>query len=840
MTKKIAFVACIAIGFAGSAWSSLLTDQWNGGAGDNDWNKSGNWNGGYVPYANNGINQVKAFCNKGTTWPIIDGTTSPAAEAFQLFIGSVSTPVGGKLEMNSGGVLNVTQGILIASQASYNGILTMAGGTINCADANVGQLGIGTLTISDGAINLTGTLSIAHSGSSANGTVHLDGGTITCGDFYMKKSGLGTALLDVAGGTLIITGDKTARIYSYGSMITAYGGLGTLSVTYDNGTNRTTVTAFMASPQASNPSPINGATLVAIHPTLSWGAGTGATSHDVYFGTVNPPVSFAGNVTDATFDPGTLLSSTTYYWRVDEVGSGTVTGPVWSFTTAEAKATNPSPANGSIGVAQDPTLTWTRSAAAVSHDVYFGTTNPPMFQINVVGASYTPIPLAANTTYYWRIDEKDGAGGIAAGDVWSFTTGSPIATYPYLSWRNDPTNSIVVNWFYPLAQGDSTVEYGLTGAYGSTVNIPTLTNFHHVELTGLTPSTTYHYRIRSSDHTVGTDNTFRTADVDTTAFRFVVFGDPRGVQTSNEPYYTRHQALCDWIAAQGYNFALETGDTVWGGGVTALYPLAAQNWWMDFYRLERNLSGSRPIMATMGNHEVQPPDSGGAVNYIYYYDLYEGAFPTNGTAGNRGRVYSFNYGNAHFVCMSSFQIDVTLQKNWLIADLTAAKANPNIKWIIVFMHAPLYTTTGHTVAQNMIDAWAPVFESYGVDIVFGGHNHCYERSYPIKSGQVVRDGEGPVYITNGMGGAEFNNTVASPLFAASYGSQIGGGQTVATAITINDKHLTVQAITNGNNTVVDSVELNKIRAGDLNRDGAVDLKDLGQFGGSWLDTGIWP
>jgi hypothetical protein len=86
--------------------------------------------------------------------------------------------------------------------------------------------------------------------------------------------------------------------------------------------------------QASAPSPADGATNVGITTDLSWTAGAGATSHDVYFGTSSPG-TFQGNQTGTTFDPGTMANGTTYYWRVDEKNaSGTTTGLVWSFTTA--------------------------------------------------------------------------------------------------------------------------------------------------------------------------------------------------------------------------------------------------------------------------------------------------------------------------------------------------------------------------------------------------------------------------------------------------------------------------------------------------------------------------
>jgi len=86
--------------------------------------------------------------------------------------------------------------------------------------------------------------------------------------------------------------------------------------------------------QASSPSPADGATKVSRSVILSWTAGSGADSHDVYFGTnPNPgPSEFQGNQPGTTFDPGYLGKNTWYYWRIDEVNAGgTTTGVVWSF-----------------------------------------------------------------------------------------------------------------------------------------------------------------------------------------------------------------------------------------------------------------------------------------------------------------------------------------------------------------------------------------------------------------------------------------------------------------------------------------------------------------------------
>ena len=87
--------------------------------------------------------------------------------------------------------------------------------------------------------------------------------------------------------------------------------------------------------QATNPNPSDDAIDVSPTADLSWTVGSGATSHDVYFGTTIPG-DFQGNQTDTTFEPA-MVGDTTYYWRIDEVNAGgTTTGNVWSFTTATA------------------------------------------------------------------------------------------------------------------------------------------------------------------------------------------------------------------------------------------------------------------------------------------------------------------------------------------------------------------------------------------------------------------------------------------------------------------------------------------------------------------------
>ena len=247
------------------------------------------------------------------------------------------------------------------------------------------------------------------------------------------------------GGFGIATGEKTVA----GAYGTTTSTLATSSVQAKMSISLKPVSAPDA---ATNPAPSDTATDVSVNADLSWTAGSGASSHDVYFGTSNPP-SFIGNQAGATYDPGSLTNNTTYYWRIDEVNAGgTTTGTVWSFTTivaAPGSATSPSPTDSGSDIAVDADLSWTAGTGATSHDVYFGTSSPGTFQGNQAGTAFDPGTLVNDTTYYWRIDEVN-AGGTTTGTVWSFTTivaapgsaaspspadsGSDIAVDADLSW----------------------------------------------------------------------------------------------------------------------------------------------------------------------------------------------------------------------------------------------------------------------------------------------------------------------------------------------------------------------------------------------------------------------
>ena len=281
---------------------------------------------------------------------------------------------------------------------------------------------------------------------------------------------------------------------------------------------------------------------------------------------------------------------------------------------------------------------------------------------------------------------------------------------PYL--QSVTTSSVIVVWETNLPSHGEVV-YGETEEYGSSVADLHVDTRHVITLTGLAPYTVYHYRVESSGAPLSEDATFRTAaSPDQATFTFVVFGDTRTQDRI-------HQAVVERIRALAPDFVLHTGDLVGHGR----YPYL----WQAFFEIERDLMIHVPLFPTLGNHEENDP---------LYFDLFH-------LPGNE-RWYTLDYGNARFVCL---QVDRFVdfgpgseQYVWLEETL-GANTQP---WLFVYFHIPPYSSLSEEAEEIEVrETLTPLFEQYGVDVVFTGHHHNYQRS-------VVN---GVTYIVTGGGGA---------------------------------------------------------------------------------------
>jgi hypothetical protein len=104
------------------------------------------------------------------------------------------------------------------------------------------------------------------------------------------------------------------------------------------------------------------------------------------------------------------------------------------------------------------------------------------------------------------------------------------------------------------------------------------------------------------------------------------------------------------------------------------------------------------------------------------------------------QYYSFDFQNVHVLTMAT-ELETEAgseQYKFVKNDLERVSKDPNIKWIIVTMHKPIYTSPNGCSASScegsktLRDTYHPLFDNYGVDLVLEAHMHSYQRSYPIK------------------------------------------------------------------------------------------------------------
>lgn len=226
---KMSFVLLLSLTVSAPA---AIYNQWTGGAGTTDWNTPANWNLGYVPFADNGVDQIKAGFKTATGAVIDSGTTN--AEAYQIIIGGSGGV--GELTLDGGSVW-VGDYIIIGNRDVETGTLYMNSGTITTiGHFYCGFNGPGTIYMDDGNINVGNIFGIAEKGVATSvGTVYLHGGTITSNLFQMENVGpLAVGLLEIANdGKLVVNGDIVSKVTGYigNGFITGVGGA--VQVDYD-------------------------------------------------------------------------------------------------------------------------------------------------------------------------------------------------------------------------------------------------------------------------------------------------------------------------------------------------------------------------------------------------------------------------------------------------------------------------------------------------------------------------------------------------------------------------------------------------------------------------------
>ena len=182
-----------------------------------------------------------------------------------------------------------------------------------------------------------------------------------------------------------------------------------------------------------------------------------------------------------------------------------------------------------------------------------------------------------------------------------------------------------------------------------------------------------------------------------------------------------------------------------------------QEWFdmSDFLGVERTF-------ISLGNHELEFNQK--AEPWFEHYDL-----PVH--------FYSIDYKNIHYVALSMYTdySKESEQYKFLENDLRSANTNPDIDWILVFFHEPIYTNDHLDLTPNskstigplteFRNVMQPLFDLYNVDLVLQGHFHAYERTLPLMFNNTITDysthsyidPEGQIYVTVGTGGRKMHD-----------------------------------------------------------------------------------
>ena len=238
---------------------------------------------------------------------------------------------------------------------------------------------------------------------------------------------------------------------------------------------------------------------------------------------------------------------------------------------------------------------------------------------------------------------------------------------------------------------------------------------HEIRLTGLSPATRYWYRI--ADPTSSVAGPFTTERNRASPLRVVVYGDDR---TGHEA----HAQVVAGAAASEPDFALNVGDLV---------ESPSEDLWRTFFAIEAPLISRVPLFPALGNHE------GDGERYLQLFRL-----PDEGTG--HGRYYSMRWGLVAVLALDTQQSVApgSLQYAWVEQKLAELAAVPDIVFTFcVLHHGPYCAASGHGSNLEVRSYLVPLFERYGVDIVFSGHDHVYERSTV----------NGVKYVVTGGGGA---------------------------------------------------------------------------------------
>ena len=258
---------------------------------------------------------------------------------------------------------------------------------------------------------------------------------------------------------------------------------------------------------------------------------------------------------------------------------------------------------------------------------------------------------------------------------------------PYLQMPSP--NGIVVRW-RSTTPTDSRVRYGpAPGSLGLSFDVPGQRIEHEVTLSGLDPDTRYFYSVGTTTSVLAggdDEHVFRTAPLPGSdqPLRIWVIGDSG---TANASAAAVRDAYESFTGDVHTNLWLMLGDNAYQDGTDEEYQAAV----FDMYPRRLRQSG---LWSTLGNHDGHSASSG--TQSGPYYNIF--SLPTAGEVGGvpsgTEAYYSFDFGNIHFICLNSYDVDRapgSTMLTWLEHDLM----NTVQDWTVAFWHHPPYSKGSH-------------------------------------------------------------------------------------------------------------------------------------------------
>jgi acid phosphatase type 7 len=283
------------------------------------------------------------------------------------------------------------------------------------------------------------------------------------------------------------------------------------------------------------------------------------------------------------------------------------------------------------------------------------------------------------------------------------------------------TTSAIICWL-SKEPGVGAVRYGKVPDLGREGIDRRIGKRHAVALVGLDPGSTYLYRVEDVDGSSQTGS-FRTAPVgEDSGFSFAVVGDSGSGGKGQ-------LAVAKLLGRLAPDLILHTGDVVYPAGEERHYD-------RRFFAPYGELIKDVPVFPVLGNHDVR---KGNGAAFL------ENFHPPLASPDSTKRYYSFDWGNAHFVALDSelYHGDrgssSKEQKAFLERDLATTRK----RWKVVFLHRSPHGSSRHGGDDKVRYDLEPVFARHGVDLVFAGHDHVYERTVPTR---------GVTYVVSGGGG----------------------------------------------------------------------------------------